>query len=320
MSASARGVMPRRAVLGILTATAACVVVGWSTEADDGEAAAPSERDRLVLGSYRPSLSTTGVIAGSKLTPTYAHVPCSGKTYTNLDVRHTVVPGPNVGDVTYRNCIFRGPLTLPNSYSSLYAMSRPHLRGFTFVDCTFRPQQPDFRWVGIQGYGFTLRRCDASGLVDEVEVFNSNGGPKGAGDDSLRDGPCDVVIEQCYFHDSAYWGPGIDSSRDGSHSDGIQWEGGTGLVVRGNYFTGKLDARYAPNFVGGNTANSALMIKPDAGNIGGAIITDNWFGGGSVTINVADSPGLGRYIQDVGQITGNHFYRDQFYAPNCCGS
>jgi len=280
-----------------------------------GAVAAGSNRGRLVLGTYRPSLATTGVIPGTKLTVTHNHVPRSGRTYSNLDVRHNVVPGPNVGNVTYRNCIFRGPMTIPRRASSLYTMFRPHKGGFVFIDCTFRPQRPHFRWVGLQGYGFTLRRCDASKLVDQVEVFNPNNGPKGAGDNSLRDGPCHVIVEQCYFHDSAYFRPGVDTSPDGSHSDGIQWQGGTGLIVRGNYFTGKLKGQYQPNRLGGDTANSAMMIKPDAGNLGGAVITKNWFGGGAVTINVADAPKKKRYIRTLGSVTNNHFSRDQFFAP-----
>jgi hypothetical protein len=306
----------RRAVLGFVAASAGGLALAGV--AGTGATAAPvsaSARDRLVMGTYRPSLATAGVIAGSRLTVTHNHVPRTGATYTNLDVRCSVVPGANVGNVTYRNCIFRGPMTLPQSYSSLYTMFRPHKGGFTFIDCTFRPQHPNFRWVGIQGYGFTMRRCDASKLVDQVEVFNSNNGPKGAGDNSLRNGPCRVVIEQCYFHDSAYWGPGVDTSKDGSHSDGIQWQGGTGLVVRGNYFTGKLKSQYGRNYLGGTTTNSAMMIKPDAGNISGAVITKNWFGGGAVTINVADAPKKNRYISNLGSLTHNHFYRDQFYAP-----
>jgi len=85
--------------------------------------------------------------------------------------------------------------------------------------------------------------------------------------------------------------------------------------VRGNYITGQLKLQYQPNYVGGTQTNSALMIKPDAGNISGAIITDNYLGGGSVTINVADAPTKNRYIQNLGTITNNHFYRDQFYRP-----
>jgi hypothetical protein len=196
-------------------------------------------------------------------------------------------------------------------------MFQPHKRHFTFIDCTFVPQTPDYRWVGLQGYGFTLLRCDISNVVDQVQVFNNNGGPGGWSDNTLRNGPSDVIVEQSYFHDSAYFKPGVDPSWNGSHADGIQWQGCTGLIVKGNYFTGKLATKYQPNYVGGSTTNSAMMMKPDVGNIGGAIITGNWFGGGAVTLNAADAPLHNRYITSLGSITYNRFYRDQQYSPNC---
>ncbi len=314
---SPKSVTSRRAMLKLsLAAAGGVAITAWSASTSATTAhAAVDTRDSLVLGAYRPDITTTGVLPGSTLTITSNHVPVSNTTYTNLDVRNNVVPGASVGNVTYKNCVFRGPTTIPAGCSSLYTMFRPHQRGFTFIDCTFRPQTPNYKWVGLQGYGFTLLRCAASMLVDQVEVFNSNNGPGGASDDSLRNGPGDVSIKQSYFFDSAYWGPGVDASPDGSHSDGIQWQGTTGLTVRGNYFTGQLKAQYAPNHVGGTTSNSAMMIKPDAGNVGGATITNNWFGGGSVTINVSDAPKKNRYIQDLGTISDNRFYRDQFYKP-----
>jgi len=278
--------------------------------------AAAQTRILLVAGAYRPDASTTGVLPGSTLTTVTNHTPQAGHTYRNLDVRCSVVPGPLVGNVTYVNCIFRGPAVAPTATSSLYTMFRPHKRGFLFVDCMFLPQWPSPRWVGLQGYGFRLLRCDLSGLVDQVEVFNANTGDYSPGV-ALRDGPSDVSVEQCYFHDSAYWPPGVagEASRDGSHSDDIQWEGCTGLVVRGNYFTGQLGPAYQPNFRGGTTTNTALMIKPDVGRIGGAVIEQNWLGGGAVTINVADAPAKNRVIDNLGSLSRNRFYRDQFYAP-----
>jgi len=273
-------------------------------------------RSLLVLGTYRPDASTTGVLPGSTLTIVYVHAPVTGQTYHDLDVRCAVVPGPTVGDVTYVNCIFRGPATAPAGTSSLYTMFRPHKRGFVFADCTFAPQTPSPWWVGLQGYGFRLLRCDLSGLVDQVEVFNANTGDWAPGV-AMADGPSDVTIEQSYFHDSAYWAPGVagEVSKDGSHSDGIQWEGTTGLVVRGCYFTGQLAPAYQPNHVGGTTANSAMMIKPDVGKIAGAIIEQNWLGGGAVTINVADAPAKNRVIDNLGSLSRNRFYRDQLYTP-----
>lgn len=296
------------ALPGLFTSAAASRLAPVTTSAP---------RDGLVLGSYRPGLTTAGVLSTPGLTITTTHAPQSNTTYTNLDVRNTVVPGPTVGYVTYRNCVFRGSAARPRNFSSLYTMFLPHRRHFTFIDCTFIPQTPDYRWVGLQGYGFTLLRCDISNVVDQVEVFNSNGGPGGWADDSLRNGPSDVVVQQSHFHDSAYFRPGVDPSSNGSHSDGIQWQGCTGLVVQGNFFTGQLAPRYRPNFVGGSATNSAIMIKPDAGAIGGATISRNWFGGGAVTLNAADSPAHNRYITNLGSITNNRFYRDQQYAPNC---
>ncbi len=319
VSTATNSVTSRRAMLKLsLAAAGGVAITAWSASTSATTAhAAVDTRDSLVLGAYRPDITTTGVLPGSTLTITSNHVPVSNTTYTNLDVRSNVVPGASVGNVTYKNCMFRGTAAAPTTFSSLYTMFRPHQRGFTFIDCTFRPQTPDFMWVGLQGYGFTLLRCEANKLVDQVEVFNSNNGPGGASDDSLRNGPGDVVVDQCFFHESAYWGPSIDTgaARNGSHSDGIQWEGTTGLTVRGNYFTGQLRTEYQPNFVGGTTTNSAMMIKPDAGNVGGATITNNWFGGGAVTINVADAPAKNRYIANLGTLSNNRFNRDQFYAP-----
>jgi len=318
-----RKVPPRHAKDAIVTSRRTALKVGAASLGAltlpglVSSAATASSRDSLVPGTYRPDASTAGVLPGSSLTVTSNHVPQSGATYTNLDVRNGVVPPANVGWVTYRNCVFRGPVNPPRSFSSLYNMFLPHQRHFTFIDCTFRPQTPDYRWVGLQGYGFTLLRCDISLVVDQIEVFNNNGGPGGWYDDSLRNGPSDVVVQQSYFHDSAYFKPGVDPSWNGSHADGIQWMGCTGLVVRGNYFTGQLAPQYRPNYVGGTTGNSAMMMKPDTGHIGGGTIIQNWFGGGAVTLNAADAPAHNRYITSLGSITSNRFYRDQQFAPNC---
>jgi len=281
-------------------------------------------RDALILGAYRPDATTTGVLPGSILTVTSSHTPVDGSTYTNLDIRNTVIPGSTVGNVTYKNCFFRGPAVRPTGTTGLFTAYRPHQRGFVFIDCTFLPQLPDYRWVGVVGYGFKLLRCDISIVVDNVEVYVSSTAAPGENPDGL----CDVIIQQCYFHDSAFFAYGItdtsdprwgggETSTNGSHSDGIQWEGATGLIVQGNYFTGKLASVYVPGLGGGtNTStNSAMMIKPDVGAISGATITQNWFSGGSVSVNVADAPTKSRYIDDLGTLSSNRFGHDQLYAP-----
>jgi len=141
---SPNSVTSRRTMLNLAMASAGGVAIAaWSASTRATTArAATDTRDSLVLGTYRPDNTTTGVLPGSTLTIACDHTPVSGHTYSNLDVLNNVLPGPSVGNVTYKNCMFRGPAAIPASYSSLYTMFRPHQRGFTFIDCTFRPQTP----------------------------------------------------------------------------------------------------------------------------------------------------------------------------------
>lgn len=283
----------------------------------------------LVLGAYRPDASTTGVDPTVTLTVTANHAPIGGTVanptvYRNLDIRNTVQP-VNIGNVRYENCIFRGPNVRPAGATGLYSLIRSHNRNFTFIDCTFKPQLPDYRWVGLHGYGWTARRCDMSRCVDMAQAFNPVAGLWTDGVTSLQDSPVDVVMEQCYLHDFAFFPPGVASTdprwgggeptSNGSHSDGIQWQGGPGLICRGNYMTGMLDPEFQPNFYGTNNNNACLQIKPDVGRIANADISKNWFGGGAVTINIADAPTKNRVIFDFGNLSDNRFYRTQQYPP-----
>lgn len=276
-------------------------------------AAPAATRDDLVLGDYKPDATTTGVLPGSSLTIVTTHVPVSNTTYENLDIRTAVLPGSSVGNVTYKNCYFRGGATAPTAFTGLYRLVNTHQRGFTFIDCTFRPQTPSWFWIGLHGYGFTARRCDISNMVDAMSTFNNNNGPAGSGDDSLRNGPVDVVVEQCYVHDQGFWSnPPDNTSSDGSHADGIQIQGGSGYVIRGNNFTGKLNPIYAPNWYGHDTSNAVFMIKPDVGLLSNVTITDNWLDGGAVTINVShDTVPVLRKIVNLGVIKRNRFGRGQ---------
>lgn len=276
-------------------------------------------RDTLVLGAYRPDASTTGVPAGTTLTVTSSHSPVSGTAtvptvYTALDIRNSIDMFGK-GNITYRNCVFRGkPGPLSGGAQGLVSLIRPNLGNISFIDCTFIPQTPDYRWVGVHGcYGATILRCDFSILVDAMQVFTTGAG--------TLDDPCNAIIRQNYIHDHAFFQPGAgggETSTNGSHSDGIQWEGGPGLIVQGNYFTGKLAPAYVPGLAppsGNVNSNSCMMIKPDVGAIGGGNISQNWFGGGGVPINIADDPTGGRYINDLGSLVTNRFYRDNTFYP-----
>jgi hypothetical protein len=262
-----------------------------------------SARDALIMGVDKPDATNTGVYPGSALTVTTNHTPVSGATYRNLDIRNVVVM-TGTANVTYRNCIFRGTATAPTGSNALVRAWTAHNRGHLFVDCTFLPQTPDPNWNGISGYGFTLLRCDISYVVDGVDPFNTSTAP---------DGPSDLLVQQSYIHDHAYWPNPPDTSHfDGSHSDSCQWQGTTGVRFLGNNIINLVAPQYAPTYYGTNTGNACFQIKPDAGNLGGGTIERNWLSGGQFGVIISNRTTTpARSITDVGSISYNRFGRDQ---------
>jgi hypothetical protein len=276
-----------------------------------GSTEAQQARDLLVKGVDKPDAFNTGVFPGTTFTVTSSHTPVSGTTYRNLDIRNTVTLSAK-SNVTYINCIFRGATSNPTSANALVRAWPVHGGGHKFIDCTFQAQVPHHFWNGIMGYGFTVTRCSFSDVTDGIDIFNNNDGPAGSGDNSLRNGPSNVVVEQSYFHDLAWFNGSIDTGAGaiGSHSDCIQYQGGTGASIVGNTFTGMIGQQYGPNSYGTYTCNATLLIKPDVGLISGLTLDKNWIDGGSISVNINhDAPD--RYLTNLGSITNNKFGRNQ---------
>lgn len=270
-----------------------------------------TRRQALVLGTYKPDSSTTGVYSDTPLTVTSSHSPQSNQTYRNLDIMGSVSLAGLTG-VKYINCRFNGAETPPSSASSLVRLFGPHGGGHVFEDCTFAPKYPHFNWNGIQGYGFTVRRCNFYEGTDGIQIFNNNNGPSGASDRTLKDGPVNVVVEQCYFHDNGWWPQSIDTGGGaiGSHSDQIQYQGGSNVSIRGNNFTGMIATQYGPNSYGTMHCNATILVKPDVGIIKNVVMDKNWIDGGSYSVNINDKA-PDRYIDNIGSISSNKFGRNQ---------
>jgi hypothetical protein len=260
--------------------------------------ATPHGREVLQPGVDKPSATTAGVRPDVPLTVTTTHVPASNTVYRNLDIKVDVNLSGKTG-VQYENCRFQGGLN--STAQGLVLAQGTHGRGHRFTDCTFDPQSPNFNKDGIRGYGFTLLRCDISGVVDGVSVFCTQAPTADVG----------VTVQQTWIHDQAYWpNPPDTNHSDGSHCDGIQWQGSPGLVVRGCLISGILDPAYQPGQFGTKHTNSCIMIKPDAGPISNATIVDNWFYGANISVNSNDDA-PDRFITNFGTFTGNRFDHDQ---------
>lgn len=265
-----------------------------------------SSRDSLVLGSYDPGPSTTGVLPGTTLTARTSGAVVAGATYENIDFRYQVVLPAGSSTITFRNCRFSGTASAPASFEGLVkAHNANHCLG-VFIDCTFRPQVPHWYWIGVHGHSFTALRCDLSYLVDTFSLFNTHD----------PNGPLNVKIHQSYVHDFTWWNQATNPhpKGDGSHGEPVQLQSGSGVSIRGNNFQAFTAPNYFNTYYGTNHSNAGLMIKPDVGMITGLVIADNLIAGGGVSCLNFAHDGPDRYLATaagtVAQVYRNRFVRN----------
>jgi len=265
-----------------------------------GFAAEPfaSSRESLVLGTYKPDASTTGVLPGVPRTTVTSFSPIGGTTYENLTIETIMTPPAGTSTIVFRNCFFRGT---PSGQSSDVGVAKLYGTAHCpveFYDCSFAAQFPSRWWNGAHGYGFKMWRCDVSQVIDTLNIFQS----------ADPTGPLGVEIYQSYFHDF-HWFPNPPETRatDGSHSDGVQLQGGSGFKFWGNNIQAYNHPDFFNTYFGTNHGNAIMMIKPDVGVITNVDIQFNWLDGGAAGLNIThDNP---RFLTNIGIIKNNKFGR-----------
>jgi hypothetical protein len=284
--------------------------------------ATAAERDLLTYGEYKPGASTTGVLPGSTLT-TYtaaSQLPGGGlqggATYTNCRFEFFVTPPTGTSTITFRNCYFAGQNASPGDFVGLLKLYNTSHCPVVAIDCTLKPQRPSRFWNGFHGHSFKAYRCDISLVVDAFSVFNNTAG--------LREGPLGVEVYGCWIHDFAWWAQGTgdtnasgarENSFDGSHSDGVQLQGGSGFKFIGNNVEGFLHPDYFNTYYNANQINALMMIKPDVGVITDVEIRKNYFDGGASGVNIThDEPD--RYEGYIGVFRENLFGRAMRQGSN----
>jgi hypothetical protein len=256
--------------------------------------ASAASRDSLVLGTYCPGPSTTGVWNDTQTLVT-GNQTYSGTTKQVIESKrfqgYVYLTGSNK---TFNNCVFEGPMNpVHASVTAAYAGSSNN----RFIDCTFKPRGRTDTTDTIIGRGFTLLRCDLSYGVDGLGATPEAGGTR-----------CDVVVAQCWVHDLLYFSPSTTHSDNQTHNDIIQWHGGAGLTVRGNRLDGfcALDvgdanrkATYdsAGKHTGGHpfypnpVSMSILMVNQQGSLLPSELLMEkNWIDGGSLGINMLGVP------------------------------
>jgi hypothetical protein len=270
-----------------------------------------TDRNSLVAGAYKPGPSTTGVLPGSVLATatSTSQLPggglFGGTTYQNLRIQFIVTPPTGTSPIVFRNCRFEGPAVFTGGAVGLVKLYNAGHCPVEFYDCTFLPQDPHPNLNGLHGHTFKAYRCDISLAQDSFSVFNT----------ADPTGPLLVEVWQCYVHDFAWFSQaeaaalGVSTPSDGTHNDGVQLQGGSGFVFKGNNIQGFDDVDHFNTYYGTNHINAVQMIKPDVGVITGMDVQLNWFDGGAASINVAhDDP---RHLGNIGIFKHNLFGRNQ---------
>ena len=231
------------------------------------------------------------------------------------DVRDGLVV---VGKVTRaaRDCglkrsVVLGPLVKPAAWTACINLDQAGYDGDGFLaeDVTVKAQTPSPYLDGIGGNNFTARRVNISGTTDGIRARAKN----------LTNGACNVHIEDPWIHDLIWWANDPQQT-DGSHCDGIQYEGGDGLTVVGGLLecyvrSGDTSPVNRPTATAGvGYGGSAFILNENVKNASSAYMrASNWslkdvtFRGGYAQVNLSS-----RFSPLPGTLTNLTFGRDIF--------
>ncbi|MGB4758836.1 MAG: hypothetical protein WBP26_02150 [Candidatus Saccharimonadales bacterium] len=279
-------------------------------------------RDNLVYGTYKPTSTTTGLLPGWVDSETIPGVGEQQLTALNgtqtITTNNTVLQNRDIfGFVNVRaanvqiiNCKIRGN----NSATTEVGIVNAHHQNCVNLlvkDCLLVPDYPSYWITGLFGHDYTAERCDIHSVVDGFGAFNSNSGH--------TTDPIYVRIYGSYVHDLSYYSPDPNHGDNRTHNDGIQIQGSSDIIIRGNRFEANasstvgdgynnsvpapLPVQYRPSVTG-----QAIGITPNVSAVANTIIDQNWIDYGAQSITIAvNTYNVGSGIS----ITNNRFGRNQ---------
>lgn len=297
----------------------------------------PVEPDSFVNRQTRPTLLNTGhrgalqkwqgstsTIPGDSWSATQETLTVnnSNVTYSGIDFG-TAWVNVNGSQVKFIDCKFKNTKAVPeaNFARGLINFANGTLRNGYVGFCTFTneplPGNVAATFDGaIQGHDFIMERCNVRGFTDAVGVKVASDNIEGL----LR-----TEILYNFLDELSWWwapvGGIVHPSDNDTHNDTIQWQGGRGLKVIGNYIGGNVsetvgtfDTVENGNARTNNVDNrkmslSAIMISTSPrGYEFDGVIEDNWIDRGKMAVNAGDDQLRGNF----GIIHRNKFYRNQW--------
>jgi hypothetical protein len=206
-----------------------------------------------------PGSASTGVPSGRRLTKHSGNlvITKAGATYDSLDIYGFVdVQAPNV---TIRRSIIRGGTATGNR--GLITNTTSNATNLLIEDCDLIPTNPTVWLDGVKGANFTVRRVNIDGgVVDGVKVHGNN-----------------VVVEDSWIHDLAYYSHDPNQGGGPTHNDGIQVLGGTNITIKHNTITV------------GTKHNAVMQVTQNYAATKSLSFTKNWVDGGTCSVKLSHS-------------------------------
>ncbi len=192
-----------------------------------------------------------------------------------LDIHgYVTVKAPNC---IIRRCIIRGGPPATQGQNAILNLTHANAGGFLVEDVTLLPDYPNVRQNGVYvNRPGRFRRIDLSGTVDGIVVYGNG-----------------VEVLDSYLHGFVTYPSDPAQGGRPSHSDGIQVQAGSGVVIRGTTIIG--------------ATNAAVMVTQDAGAVSHLTIEGDYLDGGGCSINFGSNgpPKTGLVVRN------NRFGRSQ---------
>lgn len=252
-------------------------------------------------GAYKPSASTTGVVAGTKLTKYNTSgadlvISKDNTVLENLEIYGDIKI--RAKNVTIRNSLLRGGSKAPGNPTAIVDATGSQVVNLKIEDSTIRPDRPHFNRDGIKGHDLTARRNLITGTTDGMGIFNRPGGSAAA----------NVTVEANYIHSLTYFDYSSAHS-DGTHNDGIQVQGGSNIRIAGNTIvanavvgSGSRPGKYAPH------AGLGIMLQQNVSKLSNVVVERNWVDNGTSSINIDN----GKHSNITVTVRENFLGRNQY--------
>ncbi|MHA7304967.1 hypothetical protein ACX80E_06945 [Arthrobacter sp. TMN-49] len=260
--------------LGSLLLTAAAGGVGGQMAT-----AAPSSQITSVPGSYKPAPATTGVPAGTKLTPYNTSGADLIITKDNTVLSGLMIYGDikvRAKNVVIRDSYLRGGKSKPATNTGIVDANDAKVLNLVVSGNTIAPDAPSTTRDGVVGHDYKATNNHIYGTNDGLGIFNKPGGSLNA----------NVTATGNYIHSLTQFVNDTTQPK-ATANDGIQVQGGRNINITGNNIVASVLQR-GPGITTGTPSygNSGITLQQNVSKLETVVVAKNWVDNGKASINI----------------------------------